>query len=308
MNLSRRRFAVGSLFLPLGTALNGAARSAEQQPKSQPVSDAQDDESGYAKAFANGREQVVDYHRKAGYRHLPGQSLITGQAFNGGLRYDDSGGLADAPDGAMVIQVCARVEDLQFKERQEVLPYFHLFACNRRSDSGREQVLSQLLDLLVTTVGLPVRHLGLVSVSALEEYRSVLAEYGIDWDKQVSIRDLEQAKAAGDGSGYFRPEGHPEKPEYRTAGLYFWMGDGPPPDLSTYPPPKPWVEIGEVVLEKSMGFGYGLGLERLVYAQTRLLPGWRDGIAALSKQARMEAEENGMPLPEGYYQFEESAG
>ena len=237
---------------------------------------------------------------------MPHKSLITGHAFNEGLRYDDSGTLANMLNGEMIVQDCARIEDITLRGHHDVLPYFHIFSCNRRADTERRQTIGEIVDFLITAAGLAPEQIGLVSISALQDYRDLLTKRGIDWERQVFIRDTEEAKAAGDGSGYFRPKNHPEQPEEITAGLYVWLGEGQAPALDSYPLPAQWTEIAEVALDPDSALAYGLGLERLVYAKTGLKPSWHDRRGHLLAQVETEAAETGAPLPQGYYLFKDS--
>ncbi|MEZ5581674.1 MAG: hypothetical protein R3F37_01820 [Candidatus Competibacteraceae bacterium] len=151
-----------------------------------------------------------------------------------------------------------------------------------------------------------MQRLALVSIAALADYRDRLTEQGIEWNRQVVIRDTEQAKAAGDGSGYFKPVDHPEQPEAITVGLYLWTGEGQAPAIETYPLPEQWIEIGEVGLDKTSALAYGFGLERLVYAKTGLFPNWQEQRQQLLETVKAESAKTGAPLPEGYALFKDA--
>ncbi|MEZ5581675.1 MAG: hypothetical protein R3F37_01825 [Candidatus Competibacteraceae bacterium] len=117
MNLSRRQFTVGALLLPLGSLFGLSATGGEQR-----AADASTD-TEFTQAYAKLQQQVIAFLEAAGYRRIPAQSMITGHAFNGGLRYDDSGVLANNPNGEMVSQGCARIDDIPLKDRRGVLPF-----------------------------------------------------------------------------------------------------------------------------------------------------------------------------------------
>ncbi|MEE4377569.1 MAG: hypothetical protein V2J55_08655 [Candidatus Competibacteraceae bacterium] len=299
MNLSRRQFTVSALFLPVGSLFGLSATGSEKRAPNASI------DAEFTQAFTNLQQQLISFLEAAGYQQIPAQSLITGHAFNGGLRYDDSGVLAKMPNGEMVVQDCARVEDIPNKNRRGVLPFFHILACTRRADSDQDKTFSETINLVTKTLELPSQRLALVSIAALADFRDLLTEQDIDWERQVVIRDTEEAKATGNGSGYFNPAGHPEQPEFITAGLYIWTGEGQAPAIKTYPLSEQWVEIGEVGLDKTATLAFGFGLERLVYAKTGLLPSWQEQRQQLLETVKAESAKTGAPLPEGYTLFKD---
>ena len=303
INRYRRNFLIRGLLLGLAPPLKLLAGQSEENGE-MPRSSAH---PGFAEAFASVRQKTLDYHRDLGYQLVEPKSLLTGDSFNGGLRYDESGTLDDAPDRAMIVQDCARIADIGERERHDILPYFHIFGCQCRNHHDRARIMAETLEFLLGPVGLDPKRLALVSVDGLSNYRDLLAGFGIDWQHQVVIRDAEAARAAGDGSGHFRPKGHPHQPDVVTAGVHTWMGEGPAPSVTSYPLPDRWTEIAEMGLAADSGIVNGIGLERLVYATTGLWPGWEEQRKLLLAQIEAEASASGAALPEGYNLFKQLA-
>ena len=305
MNQSRRKFVVRSLLLSLAYPLYLYAQQSDQPgiPQSNDATGEAKGDAEFEQAFASLRQKAIDFYSGLGYQPIDRKALLTGHAFNGGLRYDESGTASTGSERSMIIQDCARIGDIGEQHRHDILPYFHILGCNARSRNDDAQIVKEILDFLLGPVGLAPQRLAFVSVERLSTYRQLLAEHGIDWQRQVVIRDTDAAKAVGDGSGHFRPAGHPEQPDQPSVGIYAWLGEGPVPAVHSYPLPAQWSELGEIGLGPDSESIHGVGLERLVYATTGLLPSWHDRREHLLARIEAEVAASGGSLPEGYYLF-----
>ncbi|MEX3009788.1 hypothetical protein [Hoeflea sp. TYP-13] len=258
--------------------------------------------SGYARRTGDSldlpthvlHEAMIDYFSGKGYELVDHVPIVTGdESFNGGLRYDETG--IDNKPGQMAIQPCARIEDIQKKGQLDVLPLFHIFYCMTPLGLKPADTLAQVLDYLTNNVGLNSQYFAFVTVPEFELYFPVLEEYGFDPNRQVHIRDSEEALVMGDGSGYFRFPGNRDALAFATAGIYYWTGTGAPPELTAYPPQKGWTEIGETSIDETANFGFGLGTERVGLAATREIPSWQERLVLLFEQ--IEIHSGGNPPP-----------
>lgn len=244
------------------------------------------------------------YHDDRGYTEIRARPLITGHDFNAGLRHDEFDALAAAEPGSCVIQNIARVEDIWNRNRHDVLAYFHVFFCNWRSGEQAVDALAEKLDFLITHLGMPARRLAVVGADALGPYRQLIEESGIA-PERIHQREETMALAMGDGSGWFRPEGHPEGLAVPTVAFYAWLGVDEAPPVTEYPLHSDWIEIGETGLDPTKVISQGFGLERLVYALTGLYPSWHDRRASLLAELDREMS-GGAAEPEGYALFRDA--
>ncbi len=223
---------------------------------------------------------MIDYFADKGYRMAGSLPTITGdESFNAGLRYDETG--VDVLPGQMIIQPCVRVEDIARKHRRDVLPLFHIFCCFAPPDHSKMDTFKQLMAYLDVNDGLKKSHLQFVSTSEFEPFLPILAEHGIDTDRQVFFRDTKEAQVAADGSGFYRFPGDPSAHAFATVGIYYWIDEGDPPVFSTYPQTAGWSEIGEASTDATVQFAFGLGTERFALATTGQIPDWQDRLGLL---------------------------
>ncbi|MCB1793881.1 MAG: hypothetical protein KDJ70_05505 [Candidatus Competibacteraceae bacterium] len=245
---------------------------------------------------------VLDYFTKSGFTRLPAMDLITGHDFNDGLRYDDTP--QSYPPGRSVrIQDCMRMEDLPRKGEPGILPYFHILSLSIEKPAFRGELLTTMLDYLVTEGGLDPKKLVLVSTDRFRPFLPLLETRGIEAGRFVE-RNRAEAMAKGDGSGYFNPLGHPYVTGQYTVSLHYALNAGGEKKLSEYPLPS-HLEIAEVAfdpdLEKSppreMG---GIGLERLLLAQGKAIDDFdtsrKKGVAAVEAEAKRRM----VALPKAY--------
>ncbi|MEO0980869.1 MAG: hypothetical protein AAFY24_26660, partial [Pseudomonadota bacterium] len=119
-------------------------------------------------------------------------------------------------------------------------------------------------------------------------------------------RDLEEARAAGDGSGFFSPDGHPDTNGFNSVSIHYPIGGGSEGTLAY--PLSGFLEIGEISLaEAGSGtggtVGGGFGLERLALASGRQAPDYTQSRANLFALAQQETASSGNALPEGLKAF-----
>ena len=261
-----------------------------------------DDATEATAEFERVRSALVGGFSADGFREIEPQPIVTGNdGFNGGLRYDDSHSGIRA--NTMLVQPCARVSDIAEKGRAGVLPMFHIFRCNLHASEGPDASLARALDFLDSLKGLETARLGFVSVPELERLRPLLVRAGVDWDRQVFLRDPKAAFEAGDGSGYFRHPGDDSLSEIRTVGVYYSTGRGPA-KTGTYPLPASWIEIGEVSVDSEAHFGLGFGVERLALASSGTAPTWNSQLKRLF--AQIDRDGGSGARPPGRAAFEKS--
>jgi hypothetical protein len=250
------------------------------------------------------REDAVYDLTGLGYTELPPLPLITGDAFNGGIRYDET--RPDNPAGAwLTVQRCARVDDIAEMDRPGVLASFTLLGLGVSKPRHQGVVFEHILHFLTTQRGLDPSRIVYVSTELFRPYRDT---YEIARAGRFIERPLAEAKAAGDGSGYFRPEGHPLQPEIPTVGIYYPLPDTEPAE-SLALPLDGYLEIGEAsALPLDAGTvqpeGGGLGLERLVMVAGGDAPGFEESRLSLLAACQAEADRDGKPLPPGYADFD----
>ncbi len=239
-------------------------------------------------------EALIGHFKEKGYELFEPASIVTGdESFNGGLRYDETGLHEQA--GQMSVQACARVEDIEDKNRADVLPLFHIFYCISQEDTSSAETLAQLLDYLTNDAKLDPGLFAFVTVPEFEPHLPTLEKFGFDTGRQIHFRNSEKAKDVGDGSGYFRFPGNPDAEAFATVGIYVWTGEGTPPKLAEYPPQQGWTEIGEASIDERAEFGFGLGTERLGLAMHGSIPSWQDRLVLLFDQIEMTSA--GSPPP-----------
>lgn len=243
---------------------------------------------------------LLDQFGQLGYTPVLAAPIVTGnERFNGGLRFDDTG-VADHPS-RILIQHCARLEDIEKRARRDVLPFFHIFRCNRPQDHKPQQSLAQVLAYLTGPFGIDVSRLALVGAPLLEDYAPVLKRAQIETGRQVYLREDSEARASSDGSGYWRFPGDENADAFATAGLYCWIGDGAPKPIAQYPPSEDWTEIGEAILDDRDTVGFVLGTERLTLALTGTMPTWKQQLTLLFEA--IEKDGAGAVAPSGWEEF-----
>lgn len=249
------------------TAGFGVRANADSGPTAPPTYS-----GAYAAEFDRVVQALTSFYRQEGYADVEPLPLQTGTAdFNGGLRYDETGVFDGTNE--MALQPVARMEDADRVDRRDVLFAFNIFATSWHSGDSLAASLERAFAVLIDPVGLSPDRFLLVSVPVFEAFRPTVESIGLDWDRQVVLRNADEARAAGDGSGYFR---HPDPSidlAVPTVGLHYWIGERDPVVDRAYPLPADWTEVGEQGLDQEVTMtAAGMGVERLVFARTGLLP------------------------------------
>lgn len=254
----------------------------------------------FDKAHAKTQGAIADHFAKLGYQPRQSAPIVTrDETFNGGLRFDDTGVL-EKP-GMMALQQCARLEDIDRKDRRDVLPLFHIFVCSKPLGLNSQQTVAQVLTYLTQSAGLDPARLAFVGTPRLNDFLPQLETAGIEPIRQIFLRDDAEALAAADGSGYYRFPGDPDAPTLPTAGIYHWIGSGSPKPITAYPPSQDWTEIGEMSLDDGDDLAFGLGTERLTLASTGLISSWQERLAQLMEY--IENDSGGAEAPSGRARF-----
>ncbi len=246
------------------------------------------------------QSSALGYFGKHGFTELPPLSLITGDAFNGGLRYDETDN-GNSSDAIIRIQPAARVDDIADRSLPGVLALFNIIGL-RDPAPDDNTLLSRVMDFLTNVRQLDPGRMLFVSTELLRPHLDRIDGIGVD---QVIERPMDEAKAAGDGSGYFAPAGHPLQPAYPTASIHYPM-PGIEPDPSPTYPPEGYIEIAEIGLPSPDGTGdtgAGIGLERVAMAEGEDVPDFERTLLNLLRLIEDEAARTGKPLPDGYTKF-----
>ena len=259
---------------------------------------------GLAAAVNITRQEVAAsvFFKTLGFHQLPAVDLITDSEFNDGLRFDES--LADAPTGKTFrIQNCGRIEDLAEKGTLGVLPYFHIFAVNIEKPAFRGELLTQIMSYLISQAKLDPGRLLLVSTNRFQPYLQQLQPFGINASQFIE-RDYAEAIAAGDGSGFFNPPGHPHVNGAHSVSIHYASDASTMGKPQQYPLPG-FLELGEIGIDAEPGEiiqseSAGLGVERILMAQGIAVDDFPTSQQKALAAIKSESELRGVPLPKAY--------
>lgn len=257
-----------------------------------------------ARATSDIADRAGAYFGGFGHAELPPLEMITGHDFNGGLRYDDT--RDETPNQSWIaIQPAARIEDIPLADQPGVLALFTIASLGIVAPEQPGTFFRRVMDFLVDREGLDAEKIVFVSTDLFRPYRDQFTEAQAG---RFIERGRDEAYAAGDGSGFFIPEGHPLTPSYPSVGVYY-----PDPrskaamdDLSY--PPAGYIEVAEVgispidqatVVSEEGGFG----IERLAMAEGEDVFDFEETRLNLLRIIEDEAERTGKPLPPGYTKF-----
>ena len=231
------------------------------------------------------REELINYFKSYGYHSIQPLPLVTGIEFNGGLEYDDD--TSQIGSNQYCIQASARVDDINEKSKPGTLPLFHVIALRPAGGIRPNQSIDLSLKFIVDQLGLAPSQLRVTGTNRLVAHLPLLEKYGIQ-ESQIRFVDLNDARAAGKGSGYFEPKGHPRSPSLETYSIEYVLPSGQE------------IEIAEIGLD---GTGLGLGIERLTMARHNQLLSWNQGLKSFRDAVQASAKRQDLPLPKGYYEI-----
>ena len=255
------------------------------------------------------RQKFVSYMQGLGYSEIPSKPLILSDAFvaavckgtspsaytvtNGGLRYDDE--LSGASHSSFVFQPAARIEDIPKKGLPNVLPYFTIAGIEGYVLPDTGALIDLILDFLINDVHLSVRNLSVTSTELISPYKKNIMAFGIP-ERNITIRNLNSAKVAGQGSGWF---------------VNPVTGYSSPSLSIEYQRGRQQQEIAEIGIMDTVRSDFRgqvgcIGLERVAWAQTGQMFSWEQRLPSLLAAIRAEAQARALPLPIGYTNFLES--
>ena len=231
------------------------------------------------------RNELINYFEAHAYRPVQPLPLVTGIEFNGGLVFDDD--TSQMGSNEYCIQASARVDDIDEKNKPGTLPLFHIIALSSARGIRPNQSIDLSLRFIVDQLGLVPSRLRVTGTKNLLAHLPLLKKYGLQ-ESQIRFVDFNDARAAGKGSGYFEPKGHPRSPSFETYSIEYVMPNGQE------------IEIAEIGLD---GTGLGLGIERLTMARHNQLLNWTQGLKSFRDAVQASAKRQSLPLPKGYYEI-----
>jgi hypothetical protein len=245
---------------------------------------------------------AAGYLHKHGYTALPPLDLITGLAFNGGLRFDPF-----RPDAAQsrrfIIQRVARIDDIALRNRPGVLVSYNVIFLQDPEPPARGALFMRVMDFLVNARGFDPAKMQFLStdvfVPHLEKVKGARA-------KQFTQLSEVQARNAGRGAGVFAPKGHPDALDFASVNVYYPVGAGAAGHPVAFAP-EGFAEIALIGIGPGGGkLGAsevaGIGVERLAMAEGAAAPSFEQSRIALLRalEAEAKAKAQGKTLPPGY--------
>ena len=233
-------------------------------------------------------------------------SVISEVDYNGGLAYDEGAYDFEDAKAQLVLQSCSRVEDIQNKTKLGILPIFTILAFSAAPDSDFSDPTKLLFDYLIGVVGLEPSRLKITTTELAEPLFPLFELYGV-FLPQIRIRSLEEARASGDGSGYFAPKGHPNSPAYSTYSVEYVLSSKQTKygektvdfDTTTNE-----IELAEMGVNINPGFyAGGVGLERIRMARNDKPMYWRNYLPIFKHAVFTEAHHKHISLPPGYHEI-----
>lgn len=242
-------------------------------------------------------QSPLEYFVSKGFAELHPYTLTTTFDFNGGVRYDDTAETPAVPRWVR-LQGCARLEDIGRRDKVGVLPYFHILSLGIGRPKFHGELLTLGLDFLINKLRFAPDRLALISTDNLDVHNLHLKRHGLKPD-QVLKRDLNEARAAGTGDGYFEPQGHPHTPSFPSVSVYYFK-DAKPSKLKY--PLDGALEVGEFSVHPEPGHAElgGFGMERLQMAQGLATPTFEESRQELLEVLKSEARDHCHPLPPAY--------
>lgn len=278
MSLSRRRFIEGGAAAWFAAGVLAACGSSSDSAGS-------DSAAGSVPAGGATEAGFDAFLRGRGYTAAAAAPLITGLAFNGGLRYDDD--VRALSERTYLRQQVARTEDVAKKATPGTLPLFSIIGLDTSTPALANTATDLVLEYLTKVVALDPTRLRVTTTDRSSAFFPRLAQWGI-LAPQIRLRPWEVAVKDGSGSGYFAPAGHPDAPKVASYSVEYVMPDGSE------------LEIAEVTHSDGTGRSSGgIGVERVEMARTGKTPQWADRLAELRRVVQDEAKRTGVALPPG---------
>lgn len=274
MKISRRKFLMST------TALGMVGVNAQCALAKDAVSP-----SAHQTSVSETTDYLVRYVQKANFVAAQAAPIISGHRFNGGLNYDEH--IAKSSQSIYLIQPSSRVEDIAKKSKNGSLPLFTILGFNSSLQVNLTDHSQFIFDFLIGDVGLDPKRIHITSTELIKPLLPSMLRYGISENK-IQLRPLSEAKKAGDGSGWFAPEGHPKQVMMPSFSVEYLMPDGL--DL----------EIAEFGINDLSG---GFGIERLTMAKNQNYFSWNDYLPEFKRVVEEEAQKNRQALPVGYYEI-----
>lgn len=274
----RRSFLKSGLLCAAAAFTPGA--SGTNEPKEPPGED--------ILPLQNIRKEAIQFFLHKGYRDIGELPLVTNEAFNGGLRYDDD--MRGVAGATFRVQHCSRVEDLRGKGKRGVLPFFTMFAASAPA-AAKPEFFSDVFAFLIDRQHLDPKKMTVTTTRLAKAHFPLFKQWGIP-ERQMRQREVEEAQSRGDGSGFFAPKGHPRCPGFPSFSIQYQFPDGGE------------IEIAEVIFpgQKSEDpqAGVGIGLERLAMAKGLEAPTWAEALQKMHAHIVREIKERGGDVPQGY--------
>jgi len=235
------------------------------------------------------RQQFASYLQKLGYTTLNPVPLVTGHPFNGGLQYDEDE--TTFKPMSFVEQTCARPSDFDTRHKSGTLPLFVILILQSGDrTTASTAALEAKMGYLTQVAQLDPKRFRLTTTDRASHIFPSFEAYGIS-RSQIRVRPWSEAFAAGDGSGYLNPKGHPRNPVHESISLEYVLTTGTE------------LELGEFVYATGQPpHGSGIGVERVTMARNDRAMMWADGLASFKLAVEEDAKRNNLPLPPGYYQ------
>ena len=195
------------------------------------------------------------------------------------------------------------MEDINLHDRPDVLPYFHILAINLKGPFPSATALGTALDYLVNHIELDPARLAFVSTDFFTPYLPHLKPFGIE-ASQFVIRDRKAALAAGDGSGFFSPKGHPHVNPYHSVSIHY--AQAPDAMKQKLSPSLPgFIELGEIMIHEEAPEIEDVqiaafGLERISMAMGSPVESFAQSRDLALTALEEEAKRHNIPLPPAY--------
>lgn len=285
MSLSRRTFIEGGAAAWFAAGVLAACGSSSDSAGSDSAAGSVPAVRSTAVAGGATEAGFDAFLRGRGYTAAAAAPLITGLAFNGGLRYDDD--VRALSERTYLRQQVARTEDVAKKATPGTLPLFSIIGLDTSTPALANTATDLVLEYLTKVVALDPTRLRVTTTDHSSAFFPRLAQWGI-LAPQIRLRPWDVAVKDGSGSGYFAPAGHPDAPKVASYSIEYVMPDGSE------------LEIAEVTHSDGAGRSSGgIGAERVEMARTGKTTLWADRLAELRRVVQDEAKRTGVALPPG---------